>query len=72
MILDRNTIHQMIYNSGDFFLPPFIKNILDKGSIWGDVISHVVLDQQTAFCIETELDLVIAESLLAINQNSDV
>ena len=66
--LERNDLYQMVRGFSLFK----VKNILEKQSIWGDIISHVVLDQQTAFCIETELDLVIAESMLAITQTSDV
>jgi CMP-N-acetylneuraminic acid synthetase len=58
--LERNDLYQMVRGFNLFN----VKNLLSNGSMWGDTIGHVVLDQKTAICIDSKLDLLIAEALL--------
>ena len=58
--LERNDLYQMVRGFNLFA----VNNLLLNESIWGDVIGHVVLDQKTALCIDSKLDLLIAEALL--------
>jgi glycosyltransferase involved in cell wall biosynthesis len=55
--LERNEIYQMV-NGFNVFSMEVIKN---KGSIWGEVIGHVVFDQKSAFSIKSQFDFQIAE-----------
>jgi CMP-N-acetylneuraminic acid synthetase len=58
--LERDDLYQMVRGFNLFD----VKNLLSHESMWGDVIGHVVLDQKTALCIDSKLDLLIAEALL--------
>jgi|TARA_B110000046_G_scaffold112973_1_gene120173 glycosyltransferase involved in cell wall biosynthesis len=58
--LERNDLYEMVRGFNLFN----VKNLLSNESMWGDIIGHVVLDQKTAICIDSKLDLLIAEALL--------
>lgn len=65
--LERNDLYQMVRGFNLFK----VENVINEHSIWGDVIGHVVLDQKTSFCLESQLDTVIAESLLTNVEERD-
>ncbi|ELP5730606.1 glycosyltransferase [Vibrio vulnificus] len=57
--LERDDIYQMVRGFNVFR----VKGLMTTGSIWGEVIGHVVFDQKSSFCIDSRLDLSLAEHL---------
>jgi len=58
--LERDDLYQMVRGFNLFS----VSSLKTRGSLWGDVIGHVVLDQKTAFTLDSDLDLVVATALL--------
>lgn len=54
--LERDDVYQMVKGFNVFSMSTF----KEQGSIWGNIIGHVVFDQKSAFSINTQLDFKIA------------
>ena len=61
--LERDELYQMVRGFNVFRT----QNLLETNSIWGSVIGHVVFDQKSAFTVDSNLDVLLAEKLHSLS-----